>query len=281
MKIAVLADIHGNYIAFEAVLKDAKANGAAGIIITGDHFNDVPQPMQVFNRLRSINAWIIKGNKEQRIIDYCRGKHPEWDSHLQMASFIWTYKQLNREALDYIDSLPEQTVIDLPGTDSIRVVHGSPFRIDELLYRNRNEDRITRSLQSIDEKVLVFGHTHAQWHKKYGDKLIINPGSVGVSFNEKALAEYSLIEWDFDHWKVCQRLVEYDKDELEREFHRSGYLNEGGAYAKAALYSIKAGTNEIMDFVIFAYKLAEERGIKETLIPNDIWIEAEKVWEWK
>lgn len=281
MRIAILSDIHGNNIAFEAVLEDINNRGIEEIIIAGDHFNDIPQPMQVFNNIIKTKAWIIKGNKEERVLNYHNGKFPEWNSYLQMASFLWTYKQFNAEVFDYMEKLPEQIVIDLPKKDSIRVVHGSPFQIDELLYPDKDNDRIIKSLDYIEEKVLIYGHIHTQWHRRIADKLIINPGSVGISYNEKGFAEYSIIEWNSECWEVRECLVKYDKLKLEQEFQRSGYLVEGGAFARAVLSSIKRNHDEFIDFINFAYKLAKGRGHKGPLVPNDIWLEADKIWNWK
>jgi len=280
MKIAVLSDIHGNNFAFEAVLEDIKNKGLEGIIIAGDHFNDIPQPMQVYNNLTRIKAWVIKGNKEERVINYHKGKFPDWNSYLQMSSFLWTYKQFSSQVIDYMENLPEQIVIDLPKKDSIRVVHGSPFKIDELLYPNKDEDRISKVLSAIEEKVLIYGHIHTQWHKRIDNKLIINPGSVGISYNEKGLAEYSIIEWNSECWEVEECLVKYDKLKLEEEFHKSGYLDEGGAFARAVLKSIKRNHDEFIDFISYAYKLAEGRGFKGSLVPNDVWLEADRSWNW-
>lgn len=279
MKIAVLSDIHGNCIAFEAVLKDIKNKGADGIIIAGDHFNDSPQPMQVYERLKSLNAWIIKGNKEERILRYYRGELPDWDKYMQMSSFMWTYKLLNAEAMDYISNLPEQLVVDVPGKDKIRVVHGSPFRINEDLFPDSDDGKVIKALQDIDEKVLICGHTHAQWYRRFGEKLIVNPGSVGLSFNANASAEYSLLEWSKDHWEVQQHNVVYDKRQLMDIFYTSGYLEASGAYGKIILGSIESGVNDILGFLNYAYKLAADRGIKEALVPNDIWLQAEKAWD--
>lgn len=281
MKIAVLSDIHGNYAAFEAVLNDLEKKGADGIIIAGDHFNDSPQPMQVFERLKTINAWVIKGNKEERILRYHNGEFHNWDKYLQMSAFIWTYRQFNGEVMDYIINLPEQLVVDAPGKDKIRVVHGSPFRINEDLSPDRDEGKVIKALQSIDEKVLVCGHTHAQWYRRLGGKLIVNPGSVGLGFNASASAEYSLLEWSKDHWEVQQYTVAYDKRQLTDIFYSSGYIEACGEYAKVILSSIKSGVNDTLGFLDFAYKLAADRGIKEKLVPNDIWLEAGKAWNWR
>lgn len=280
MRIAILSDIHGNNYAFEAVLENMKNKGIDGVIIAGDHFNDMPQPMEVYNNLAMMRAWVIKGNKEERVLNYHKGKFPEWNSYLQMSSFLWTYKQFNSKVLDYMEKLPEQIVIQLPMMDRIRVVHGSPFKIDELLYPDKDGDRIEKILSAIEEKVLIYGHIHTQWHKRIADKLIINPGSVGIGYNEKGFSEYSIIEWNSECWEVEECLVKYDKLELEQEFHRSGYLKEGGAFARAVLKSIKRNQDEFIDFINFAYRLAEERGYKGALVPNDIWMEADMSWTW-
>ena len=94
--------------------------------------------------------------------------------------------------------MPEQISIDIPDVDTIRIVHGSPYRIDESLYQYQCKDRIVESVMGI-ENVLICGHTHIPWHENINNKLMINPGSVGVNFNEHLFAEYALLilEWQW------------------------------------------------------------------------------------
>jgi hypothetical protein len=188
---------------------------------------------------------------------------------------------LPKDLIDYIDSLPEQIRIDIPGTDTIRVVHGSPYRIDESLYQYECRNRIIESVTGIEERVLICGHTHVPWHENIKGKLILNPGAVGVNFNEQLYAEYALLIWTDKGWQVEHKLVPYDKEKLEQEFYKSGLMEFGGPLAKAALYSMKYKKDDVVyNFVKYAYRLAELKGVLHELVPNDIWTEAEETWDW-
>ena len=94
MKIAILSDIHANNIALEAVLEDTRHCCIDKLIFAGDYIGDGPQPNEVLTNLRKIDTFIIKGNKKQRILNYHKGKHLNWDNYCQMAPLIWSYKQL-------------------------------------------------------------------------------------------------------------------------------------------------------------------------------------------
>jgi putative phosphoesterase len=282
MKLAVLADIHGNLPALKAVLKDAEKNNVNGFIIAGDHVGDGPQPGEVVDRIRSLGGWIIKGNREEYTISYNDGLHEDWNRHNQMYAAVWTQQCLDRSQIDYLRSLPEQLVVDLSGTSPIRVVHGSPLDIYEHLYPNKELEKLKRAVNSIKEPVLVCGHTHEAWSRVVHEKLVVNPGSVGVHFNDKICAEYSILAWSGEYWREEHRYVKYDICEVEEAFARTGLFNTGGAaWTKATLYSIKTGRNIAENFLKFAYEFARKEGMGEQkLIPNELWERAAELWDW-
>ena len=258
MRLAVLADIHANYTALEAVLLDAEKHNVDAYIIAGDHIGDGPQPKEVLNKIRQLKAWIIAGNREQYVIKYEAGELQDWETHDQMSAMVWTYKCLDKEDIKYIRQLPEQNVVNIPGTHPIRVVHGSPFDVYEHLYKERYPERLEKALAAISEPVMICGHTHGAWSKRINGKLAINPGSLGIHFNDSVSAEYAILTWDDTEWKVEHKLVKYDMTKLEKSFAESGLLKESPVWGKVSLLSIKTGTNIMVDFVKFAYKMAEE-----------------------
>lgn len=81
MKIAVLSDIHGNLTAFNAVLNDINKLDIDTFIIAGDHIVDCPQPNEVLEKIKSLNAYVIKGNREDYILNYHKGMCNEWNTH--------------------------------------------------------------------------------------------------------------------------------------------------------------------------------------------------------
>lgn len=279
MKIAVLSDIHGNLTAFNAVLNDINELGINQYIIAGDLITDCPQPNEVLEKIKSLNAYVIKGNREEYILNYHKGMHDEWSKFKQMASVVWTYNTLDECNIKYIDKLPEQLSISFPQMDDIRIVHGSPFNTREELLPDKYPEKLEKALNYINESVLICGHTHRQWSKELHNKLIVNPGSVGVHFNKNRVAEYAVLTWNSNKWEVSHRQVEYDLKELEEVFLESGLFQSNSALSKVILQSMKEGKNKVIEFIDYAYKLTQKEGfVNPQLVPNCIWDKAEKNW---
>ena len=279
MKLAVLSDIHGNLTAFNAVLNDINKLGIDKYIIAGDHVVDCPEPNEVLEKIKSLNAYVIKGNREEYVLNFHKGLHNEWREYKQMAPTVWTHNAIDEDNIKYIDELPEQLNISLPKKDTIRVVHGSPFDIYEELFPDKYPERVEKALKGIKESVLICGHIHESWSKVAYNKLIVNPGSVGVHFNKNKFAQYAVLTWKDNHWVASHHQVEYDLKELEQKFFDSGLFESSKAWSKLTLQGIKEGKDMTMDFIKYAFELAQKNGFNNLkLVPNCIWDKAEELW---
>lgn len=279
MKIAVLSDIHGNLTALNAVLKDINKLGINKFIIAGDHIIDCPNPNEVLEKIKTLDAYVIKGNREEYLLDYYKGIHNEWNKYNQMRAVVYTYSIISENNMKYIDGLPEQLSISLPQMDDIRIVHGSLFRINEGLFPDKHFTRLEKTLQNLKEQVLICGHTHYAWSKEMNNKLVVNPGSVGVPFNENKCAEYAVIIWNGAKWQVSHRQVEYDLKELQQLFFENELFEKCPTWSRLTLQSIREGRDVTTEFITYAYKLAKDSGVSEPeFVPNSIWDMAEKLW---
>ncbi|MDP4146489.1 MAG: metallophosphoesterase family protein [Bacillota bacterium] len=279
MQLAVLADIHGNLTALNAVLNDIKGLNVDKFIIAGDHIIDCPQNNEVLEKIRSLDAYVIQGNREKYIMEYHNELHDEWKEYKQMSAIVWTYNNLCADNLKYISKLPEQLSISLPKMDSIRVVHGSPFDISEKILPHEHAEKIEGFLNAIEESVLICGHTHEAWNKVVNNKLILNPGSVGVPFNENGFAEYAVLTWKEEHWTATHHQVEYNINQLKQLFFLSGLYENCETWCKLTLQSIKEGKDINMEFLKYAYDLAKKNGYSNSkLIPDCIWEKADEHW---
>ena len=299
MRLAVLADVHGNLPALEAVLADVRQWEVDGTIVAGD-FGHGPQEIEVIDVLRSLDGWMIRGNAEDYFLACDAGEAPEaWHEGKQWATMRWSYRRYGRETLDFIASLPEQRVVTLPGVAPIRVVHGSPRSVSEPLFPDRDPARLRlfreagllRSgcnptplepvLSQIDEPVLVCGHTHIPWKQEGEGRLAFNPGSVGSSIDGDVRAQYALLNWQDGRWQVEHRAVPYDLDRVRAAFHASGLLDEGGAFARAYLASIETGQNVVLLLLAHVYRFAAEAGCEDPdAVPDAIWDQAVATFGW-
>ena len=281
MRFAVMADIHGNLLALEAVLDDIENEAVDGIIIAGD-LSGGPEMVETIRRIRSLEAWVIRGNNEEYFFRYQNGTAPDaWRTTSQWAPMRWLYQQLDDEIFDYLRALPEQQVIPLDGKIAIRVVHGSPRSSSEQIHPDSDPSILHQALDQIDESVMVCGHTHLPWKRIYKEQLAVNPGAVCGPLNGFIGAQYALLTWHRQRWEVEHRAIPYDMQRLRASFYESGFLTEGGTFARALLYTIESGRNVAREFLIYARRLATEAGFQGfDAVPDVIWEQATLSFDW-
>jgi putative phosphoesterase len=278
-RIAIMADIHGNLPALEAVLADIEQEQITEILVAGDLVGGCPQPREVIDRLRAVDARMILGNNDLRLLRMVSGDlPPEWMTCKQFAPA--RAGNPDQTVIDFLAHLPEQLIIQYPGTDAIRVVHGTPDSIDGLLMPDRDPTSLDAALAQITESVLVCGHTHIPWIEQRGDQMAINPGAVGAPCNGDIGAQYAILDWDGRQWQAEHRLIPYDLRQLRAAFEGSGLLDQGGV-ARAFLYSIETGRDVVLPFVRYAYQVAHDSGYTGgSPIPDHILDEAERTFSW-
>ena len=280
MRIAVLADIHGNLPALETALKEIEKDRVAGYVIAGDMVGGT-NSVEVLNRLRDLDAWMIRGNNENYILQFTSGDAPDWWFTARQWSFMyWNFRRMDQESLEFMKNLPEQRTINLSGTDPIRVVHGSPRKNSELVYPDKDISLLDIALQMVSEPVLVFGHTHIPWQMQRNRRLAMNPGSVCATLAGKTGGSYAILSWESGHWNVELRELHYDISLVRKAFESTGLLEEGGVFAERWLHDIEAGINTLPVFVDYAYMQAAKAGYSDSpFVPDDIWDEAARSFD--
>ncbi|PKM81654.1 MAG: YfcE family phosphodiesterase [Firmicutes bacterium HGW-Firmicutes-14] len=197
MKIAVISDIHGNLAALQAVLADIEHKGPDYVCCAGDLVGYGPFPNEVINVIRENKIPSVLGNYDdaignRRIVCGCDYKDDE-SAAIGSASIQWTSEQITEENRAFLKDLPFG--IDL-GTENcgVRVVHGSPRRLNEYLHQELEEKVLNELLVECTAGVIVCGHTHVPYFKHIGGKLLVNAGSVGKPRHGDPRASYSVVE---------------------------------------------------------------------------------------
>jgi hypothetical protein len=136
-------------------------------------------------------------------------------------------------------------------------------------------------LDRIDEPVLICGHTHIPWVQNHGHRLALNPGAVSLSFTGDVRAHYALLTWETDYWQVEHRAVPCDLDRIRESFRTSGFLAQGGAFARAALLGVETGRNVIGHLYWHIDRLAVEAGLEDwDAVPDALWERAISTFDW-
>jgi hypothetical protein len=280
--IAILADIHGLLPPLEAVLAQIQANPPDEILVAGD-FLGGPQPCEVLHRLQSIGCRFILGNGEVNMLKMRHQTAPAaWWTQRQFDMGRWIFQCLNEAVFTFLDGLSEQTVFAPPDAQPVRVVHGSPWDVNKLVFPETHPQDLSRALGMIPEGVLVFAHNHLPAIYRQNGKLAVNPGSVGNNLNGDVRASYATLTWDGIDWQPDVHYVPYDQKALIQVFETTGFLDANRPLARAFLESILTGENTALDYIEFASKQAQEAGIASfTAIPDEIWLAAEAEFPWK
>jgi putative phosphoesterase len=279
MRLAVLSDIHAILPALQAVLPDIEAQQVDVIIVAGDMLAG-PNPMEVMRLLRELDCCMIRGNQENYMLRFFNADAPDWWYTSQQWAFMrWSFQQLDQDILEFIASLPEQRSLHLPGTDPIRVVHGSPRNVSELVFPDRDLSLLDLSLSLVSEPVLIFGHTHRSWQMCRAGRLALNPGALSGNFTGKPCGGYAILDWDKDHWHAELREVRLDVALIRQSFQDSGLLQAGGAVSTYWLQSIETGINILPRFIDYAFQMALDAGFVQTpFVPDQIWERAHELF---
>lgn len=243
MKYAVFADIHGNAPALRLALADARAQGAEAFLFAGDYCVSAPWAEDVVNIMRGTdNAMVVRGNEEKYL------HLPDGDD-AQFEISRWTARNMTPGNIAWLDALPDRREFVCEGV-SVHMAHSSEtfigdaemrdFKTRQLVHRYpenvsqefrlkdvrgtlvKNEVLQAR-LKEIPGGVYIFGHTHNQWHARFGDVLLINPGSCGLPVDCTHFgAPYTLLTVENGRCTVEERRVWYDVEELIAQVKQTG-----------------------------------------------------------
>ncbi len=107
-------------------------------------------------------------------------------------SLFWTRAVTTEPNKAYLRSLLPEIRFEAEG-HRFRLVHGSPRRMNEYLFEDRDERSLERIAAIAEADALVFGHTHKPWVREIAGVLFINDGSVGKPKNGDLHAAWALL----------------------------------------------------------------------------------------
>ena len=121
--------------------------------------------------------------------------------------------------------LPFDLRVDV-GDRRVRLVHGSPRRVNEYLFEDKPASLYERLAAQAGADVLVFGHTHKPWIHEYGGVLFVNCGSVGKPKDGDPRGAFALLELADGRVEASIERVPYDADAVAREVEAVGLPGE-------------------------------------------------------
>ena len=278
MKYLILSDIHGNNVALNKVLKAVDPRHFDKILVLGDNVGDGPCPDKVFDSLSNYDAVMIAGNREELARDHFNG-FSETQTALQWKFMRDSLAFLSPAQREFLMQLNNQKSVSDSGV-KIRMVHGSPNSVRELLHHT-NHARLDQCLESIEENVLLCGHNHFQFaYLAPNDKLVLNPGSVGLSQKgERFRADYALLNVSNGQYSFELNHVYYDGEAIKNEYI-SRNLWDSSIWGKLACKEMSEGKMYIIGFARHVFNLAKSKNACSHPLDDSVWLEACKTWDW-
>lgn len=277
MKYLLLSDIHGNSVALEAIFNAVDEKSYDKILVMGDNVGDGPAPDKVLDMLLARDAIMIAGNREVLAKDHYNG-FAETQTALQ-----WQFMRLSLDLLtdahkEYIFNLPTQRTVNSDGLN-IRMVHGSHSSIRELLYYYDTK-RLDEVLEEIDEDILLCGHNHFQFAYPKDNKLVLNPGSVGLSQKgEKFRADYAILTISNGQYSFELNHVYYDGEQL-KQIYIDRNLWDVNIWGQVAFREMSEGKMYIIGFARHVFNVAKKKNAPTSPIDDETWCEAVSTWNW-
>jgi diadenosine tetraphosphatase ApaH/serine/threonine PP2A family protein phosphatase len=241
MRFAAIADVHGNYLALEAVVADIRAQGITDIVNLGDIASGPLDARRTMDVLMALDAVHVLGNHDRYLIDRPPEKMGLWDRP--------AHAQLDPVHLDWLRAIPPTLVY----RDEVFLCHATPasdevYWLEDVLpdgtVRAASLETIEQAANNVAQRLILCGHSHLARAVRLRDgRLIVNPGSVGspgyrdihpfphlIEAGTPA-ARYAILEWADQVWCVTFRHVPYDHAAMAALARRNGQPELASALA--------------------------------------------------
>jgi predicted phosphodiesterase len=209
MRLAVLADIHGNLDALDAVLADLEARGGADKVwALGDLAAFCPHPAETLARIQAIpNAQVISGNTDRYLVTGRRPAMPVGDEaawanmadalEAREGGFAWAVGRLDYAAYEYLSKLPPELHLEVPGYGWVVGFHAVPGDDEGSALRpDSADDEAADALLDRQGRLALCGHTHWPMDRQVDGWRVINPGSLGMPLDGDRRAPYAILDFD-------------------------------------------------------------------------------------
>jgi predicted phosphodiesterase len=239
MKIALFSDIHANLPALEAFFKDVDSRQPDAIYCLGDLVGYNIWPNEVIREIRKRRIPTIAGNYDfgiGRDIDDCGCAYKtDTEKANGAVSISYTNQIVQDEERKYLRTLPAHIKVEFQLNNdklNLLLVHGSPRKINEYLFEDREEKSLLRIMEDADANIMCFGHTHKPYHRILPGQPEDNPhyrhainiGSVGKPKDGDSRGGYVML-----HINENSRIQ--DRESIQVEFIRFTYDVEKAAKA--------------------------------------------------
>lgn len=268
MRIALIADVHSNILALEAVIKAIKRHKPDQIISLGDQVNLGPCPRETLALLQAEGVACLHGNHERYILSAMAGDPgfaganfaaPRYNAALLTPQQITFPKELQLEGITFCHALP--------GDDRFPVFDPTLAlpRLREMTFEKNTH--------------IICGHGHNPSHIRCGHVTIDSIGAVGcMDDGVPGTAPYVILTLEHGQAMLRPYYVSYNTGIMKDVFKRSGMADYCPVMAHLICLQMSLNQDFLVQFVAQAQALSRARG--ETVISEATWHDADAAYAW-
>jgi predicted phosphodiesterase len=260
MQIAVLADIHGNLPALEAVAAEIYKLAPDLVVVAGDFQNRGPNPREVTEFVAKSGWTLLRGNHEDYVIRQSQDTSTrDLTDYYNWLPARWT-ADLTSDFVESIKQLPIATTLIGPDQLSITIAHGSPRSNNEGFFPTTTDTRAKEMIGNDPPSVLCVGHSHIPFVRQVNTTLLVNVGAVGFPFDGDRRASFGILTWGGDRWEVEIRRIEYAVEKVLAEFERVKFYQGAGPLSHLIRRELESARPHLTPFeYLFGAGLREGR----------------------
>jgi len=219
MKLAILSDTHGNLVALDAVLTELKKESIEHMVCLGDVSAMGPQPHECLQRIQELNMPVVLGNTDYWLID--PSSIPADDVPI-FNIMRWCATQMTGTDHAFLEKFQATVDVKLSDEKSLLCFHGSPTDFNGIIMSTSPDEEFLNHFSNRNDTLYTGGHTHVQLLRRVGEKLYLNPGSIGLpcqyypnlhgGLSLMHRAEYAVITVEHDNMGIDLRSIPLDID---------------------------------------------------------------------
>jgi predicted phosphodiesterase len=211
-RVAVIGDVHGNRVAFAAVLGEIRADPPDLVVVNGDLAWGAEPEATLALADGLADAVFVRGNAESALLRLVDAGTPE-----PTETEAWMLDQHTPDRLEQIKRYAGAVSVTVHGLGRVFFCHGSPRGDQELVTPGTPDERMRALLANVELDVLVTAHVHLQFERRALGITSMNAGSVGLQYGGTPAAYWAEIGLE-----ISLRRTPYDLDEAERRVRSSG-----------------------------------------------------------
>src|SRR5438552_1390333 len=200
VRVAALADVHGNAPALSAVLADVRRESVDLVVFCGDlTWGPLPNETLALVRTLELPARFVRGNADRSV------------GVLLDERGTWMAAQHDAKARAFVNGFPAHVVVEVDGLGRTRFVHGSPRSDEECVTPRTPTERVREFMRGVPERTVVTAHVHVSYERRVEGVRLVGPGSVGRPYEGERGARWAFLgpdvelrRTDYDHERTAE-----------------------------------------------------------------------------